>query len=104
MQNVFQRLTAVQIIERLETAQIASARQNTVQEFVEHPQLKTRNRWGSVNSPVGTIQSLFPPVIMEDVEPVMNPVPALGQQTEAILKEIGFNSQTIAAWRQAGVI
>jgi itaconate CoA-transferase len=104
MQKVFQQLTSVQIIARLETAQIAYARLNTVQEFLDHPQLKARKRWSTVNSPVGPIQSLLPPVIMEDVEPVMNAVPALGQQTDAILIEIGFDSQTIVAWRHAGVI
>jgi crotonobetainyl-CoA:carnitine CoA-transferase CaiB-like acyl-CoA transferase len=41
---------------------------------------------------------------MENVEPVMNAVPALGQQTDAILGELGFDSQKIADWRKAGVI
>src|ERR1700676_2450197 len=34
IQEVFQKLTAAEIIARLETAQIANARMNTVQEFV----------------------------------------------------------------------
>ena len=104
MQDVFQRLTAAEIIARLEAAQIANASLNTVQEFVEHPQLKARKRWGTVNSPVGSLQALLPPVKMENVEPVLNEVPAVGQHTDAILAELGFNSETIAAWRQAGVI
>jgi itaconate CoA-transferase len=104
IQNVFQELTALRIMERLEMAQVAYARQNTVQQFVDHPQLQARERWRFVDSPVGPIQSLLPPVLMEDVEPVMNPVPALGQHTDAILNEIGFDSHTIAAWRQSGVI
>ena len=104
MQNVFQKLTAAEIIARLEAAQIANARLNTVKEFLEHPQLKARQRWATVDSPVGAIQALLPPVTMEDVAPVMNAVPALGQQTDAILTELGFDSPTIAAWRQAGAI
>ena len=85
MQEVFQKLTAAEIIARLETAQIANARLNTVQEFVEHPQLKAEERWGTVDSPVGPLPALLPPVTMENVETVMNEVPALGQQTDAIL-------------------
>jgi itaconate CoA-transferase len=104
MQDVFQQLTAAEIIARLEAAQIANARLNTVREFLDHPQLKARQRWSTVDSPVGAIQALLPPVTMENVAPVMNPVPALGQQTDAILNELGFDAQTIAAWRQAGAI
>jgi len=75
-----------------------------VQEFADHPQLEARKRWSQVDSPVGPLKALFPPVTMENVEPVMNEVPALGQQTDAILGELGFDSGEIAAWRQAGII
>jgi itaconate CoA-transferase len=104
MHDVFKKLTAAEIMARLESAQIASARLNTVQEFLDHPQLKARNRWGTVDSPVGPLQALLPPVTMENVEPVLSEIPALGQQTGAILAELGFNSETIAAWRHASVI
>ena len=104
MREVFQKLTAAEIIARLETAQIANARMNTVQEFVEHPQLKARGRWGTVDSPAGPLPALLPPVTMENVETVMNEVPALGQQTDAILAEVGFDSETIAGWRREKMI
>jgi itaconate CoA-transferase len=104
MHNVFQKLTAAQIIARLEAAQIANARLNTVEEFVEHPQLKSRRRWSIVGSPAGPLPALLPPVTMENVEPVMKEVPALGQHTDAVLTEIGFDSQTIAGWRREKMI
>jgi itaconate CoA-transferase len=104
MQNVFQKLTAAEIIARLEAAQIANARLNTVQEFVEHPQLKARRRWATVNSPAGPLPALLPPVTMENVETVMNEVPALGQHTDAVLAEIGFDPETIAVWRREKMI
>jgi itaconate CoA-transferase len=104
MRQVFQKLTAAEIIARLETAQIANARLSTVQEFVEHPQLKARGRWGTVDSPVGPLPALLPPVTMENVETVMNEVPALGQQTDAILAEFGFDAETIAGWRREKMI
>jgi itaconate CoA-transferase len=104
MRDVFQKLTAAEIIARLEAAQIANARLNTVQEFVEHPQLKARERWSTVGSPVGPLPALLPPVEMENVEPVMNEVPSLGQQTDAILAELGFDSETVAGWRREKMI
>jgi itaconate CoA-transferase len=104
MQDVFQKLTAAEIIERLERAQIANANMNTVQEFVDHPQLEARKRWSTVESPVGPLRALLPPVTMENVETAMNEIPALGQQTDAILGEMKFDAETIAAWRRKGVI
>ncbi len=104
IEKVFEKLTAAEIIARLDAAQIANARLNTVQEFVEHPQLKVRKRWVTVGSPVGSLPALLPPVTIEGVEQVMNEVPAVGQHSDAILAELGFGSKAISSWRQAGVI
>lgn len=104
MQNVFKTLTAEELIARLDKAQIANARMNTVQEFVEHPQNEARNRWRQVNSPVGPLRALLPPVKIENVETVMGEIPALGQHTDTILAECGFSSQTIADLHHSGAI
>jgi crotonobetainyl-CoA:carnitine CoA-transferase CaiB-like acyl-CoA transferase len=34
----------------------------------------------------------------------MGPVPSLGQDTGAILEELGFGDEAIAAWRREGTI
>lgn len=104
MQEVFGKLTAAEIIARLDKAQIANSRMNTVQEFVEHPQLKARQRWTTVDSSVGPLPALLPPVTMENVEAVMKEVPELGQHTNAILEEFGFDPETIASLRREKVI
>jgi itaconate CoA-transferase len=101
---VLQTLTTQEIIARLEDAQIAYARLNSVQEFVDHPQLAARDRWRDVDSPVGPLRALIPPVTMEGVEPVMGAIPALGEHTDAILQELGFDTATITAWRRAKII
>jgi itaconate CoA-transferase len=66
--------------------------------------LKARGRWSSVGTSVGPLPALLPPVTMENVETVMNEVPALGQQTDAILGELGFDRETIACWRREKII
>jgi itaconate CoA-transferase len=104
IQEVFCKLTAAEIMARLESAQIAYSQMNTIQEFMEHPQLKARNRWVTVGSPAGPLPALLPPVKMENVEPVMSAVPAVGQQTDAILAELGFSSEMIADWRATSII
>ncbi|MDR7314650.1 CaiB/BaiF CoA-transferase family protein [Brevibacillus nitrificans] len=102
--EVFLQLTAEEVIARLEQAKIANARLNTVQDFWDHPQLKARNRWRQIETPVGPVQSLLPPVTMEDMEPCMGPIPALGEHNEKILLECGFDAQTIRKWQEAGVV
>jgi itaconate CoA-transferase len=94
--NVFSRLTAAQVVERLDRAQIANARLNTMQEFWEHPQLQARNRWREVDTPAGRVRALLPAVTMQDAEPRMDPVPAVGQHTRPILAELGFDEDFIA--------
>jgi itaconate CoA-transferase len=102
--DVLGRLAAGEIIERLDAAQIANARMNTVQEFVEHPQLAARNRWRTVDSPAGPLPALIPPVDIEGVESSMGPIPSVGQHTDDILGELGFDSATVSKWRARGVI
>jgi itaconate CoA-transferase len=102
--EVFRSLDAASIIERLEKAQIANARMNTMQEFLNHPQLAARNRWRDVDSPVGKLFALIPPADIENVEPAMGPIPQVGSHTDSILKEIGFDAATIERWREGGLV
>jgi itaconate CoA-transferase len=102
--SVFRELTTGEIIDRLETANIAHAQMNSVAGLLQHPQLATRNCWRQIDSPAGSLRALVPPVRLEGVEPVMGAVPSLGQHSEAILLELGFDRITIADWRKQGAI
>jgi len=102
--RAFANKTATQVVDRLDTAQIASARLNSVGEFLDHPQLAARGKWRLVESPAGPLRALVPPFGFSDVEPRMAPIPALGEHTDGILTELGFSRDTIAAWRSAGIV
>ncbi|MBS0316520.1 MAG: CoA transferase [Proteobacteria bacterium] len=102
--DAFGPLTAPQVVERLEAAQIANARVNTMHEVWEHPQLKARQRWHEVGSPVGPLPALLPPGSWDDGGPRMDPVPALGEHTDAILAELGLDDAAITALRFAEAI
>ena len=101
---VFTTLTAEQVLERLDTAGIANARLGSIDRFADHPQLVARDRWRDVNSPGGSLRALVPPVTIDDVAPVMGAIPALGEHTDAILTELGFDAASIAQWRSNGTI
>ncbi|MDB5758336.1 MAG: CoA transferase [Burkholderia sp.] len=97
--DVFAGLTAEQVIERLEDAQIANAHMNDMHDLWEHAQLKARKRWTEVATPAGPVPALLPPGMPNGANgyaPRMDPVPALGQHTDAILGELGFDAERIA--------
>lgn len=68
----------------------ANARLRTPEEFTRHPQLRARDRWRPVDTPGGPMHALLPPVEVAGQEPVMAPVPALGQHNDAIRTEFGM--------------
>ena len=92
---VFSELTAEQLIERLDQAQIANAHVNTMQDVWQHPQLKARHRWANVKTPAGDIPALRPPGIPDAITPRFDPIPALGEHTEAIMAELGYGQEAI---------
>jgi len=65
---------------------------------------RSQNALENCGFAVGKLRALLPPVTMEHVDTAMNEIPALGQHTDAILGELGFDSETIAGWRQSTVI
>ena len=101
---VFSQLTIDQVVARLDRAQIANARMNEMQEFWNHPQLEARERWRKVDSPVGPLKALLPPVTMCDIEPRMDPIPALGEHTESILRSLGYQEEQISQLQAKRVI
>ncbi len=93
--DAFAHLTSEQAVERLEAAQIANARMNDMHEVWEHAQLKARERWTRVGTPAGPVDALLPPGQPNAFVPRMDAVPALGEHTEAILRELGYEAAAI---------
>lgn len=102
--QVFSRLDAEQVIARLDEAQIANARVNTVADVWQHPQLQARGRLAEVQSPAGPLAALLPPGVHSAFDYRMDPIPAVGQHTEAILRELGRDDGAIAQLRAAGAL
>ncbi len=104
IEKVFARLKAEEVVAKLDAADIANARINTPQEVWEHPQLKARDRWREVGSPAGPLPVLLPPVTMPGFEARLDPIPAVGEHTEAILAGIGYSADEISELRVAAAI
>ena len=96
IEKVFSKLKADEVIERLESADIANARLNDMNEFWAHAQLEARGRWAKVKTPCGEIEMLKPPGNLSDFEPRLDPIPALGEHSRAILRELGYSDAEVA--------
>ncbi|MFD5426313.1 CaiB/BaiF CoA transferase family protein [Streptomyces sp. NPDC127084] len=99
------RLATDAAVGRLEAAGIACARLNTVADLAHHPQLEARARWREVPSPTGPLRALLPPINLPGgPELRMGAIPALGEHTDAVLREVGLSAPEIADLRTSGVV
>ena len=102
--EAFAGLSTEQVIARLDEAQIANARMNDMQDVWNPPQLQARGRWTEVDTPTGPIPALLPPGGTDAFRARMDAVPGLGQHTDSILTELGWDLSDIQALRTAGAI
>ena len=93
----FAGMTTEQVEARLDEAQIANARMNDMAGLWAHPQLRARERWRDVGSPVGEIPALLPPGRNNAFDYRMDAIPKVGEHSEAILRELGRSDAQIAA-------
>jgi itaconate CoA-transferase len=87
-----------------DAAGIPNSVYRTPTEVVEHPQLRARDRWREVNSPVGPVRGLLPPAVFAGRTAPMGPVPALGEHTADVLAELGVGAEELDALRGGGVL
>jgi itaconate CoA-transferase len=93
--EAFANLTSAEVFERLESAQIANSRINQIKDVWSHVQLKERKRWVEIDSPVGKLPALLPPGMPDGFAANMGPIPKLGEHTDSILAELGYDDAAI---------
>ncbi|OKJ97030.1 CoA-transferase [Streptomyces sp. CB03234] len=98
-------LGTAEAVGRLEAAGIACARLNTVADVAAHPQLAARERWREVDTAVGPLRAMLPPITLPGgAETRMGAVPALGEHTDAVLRELGVPEDARVVLRREGVV
>jgi len=91
----------------LQPAGIPMGAINTLDQVVEHPQVRARGAIVECAHPVaGTVETVGPPVRMSDTPgSIRRPAPLLGQHTDEVLRtRLGMGDDDIARLRAAGVI
>ncbi|MFJ1759422.1 CaiB/BaiF CoA transferase family protein [Amycolatopsis sp. NPDC088138] len=92
---IFAALTGPQLEERLTAGRIAHARRRELPDVLTHPQLTARDRFAEVGTPAGPIRATLPPITVPGRAPRMDAVPGLGEHTDAVLTEFGFDAEAL---------
>ena len=75
---------------RLTEADVPFGTVNSVEDVLRHPQLEARERWFDIQSPVGDLRAFHHPMNIVGLERPSSRVPALGEHTEDVLRELGI--------------
>jgi crotonobetainyl-CoA:carnitine CoA-transferase CaiB-like acyl-CoA transferase len=86
--------TLAEIQHAADAARIGNAVYRTPLEVLGHPQLAARDRWREIATPAGPVLGLLPPMLFDGETLPAGPVPALGEHTEAVLRELGIDPVT----------
>jgi itaconate CoA-transferase len=88
-------------IERLRVAGLPYGEVRSISEVVSHPQVEARRMVVMAESPIGEI-----PLVRSPLAPVDAPrrIPALGEDTVEVLREVGYVDEEIEAFVARGVV
>jgi crotonobetainyl-CoA:carnitine CoA-transferase CaiB-like acyl-CoA transferase len=91
-------------LDRLKNAQMAHGEVRGIAEVLAHPQAVARKLIREVDSPVGRVPVVGSPLRLSESPARYDRIPDLGEDTEPILKELGYDANTIQSFRREKVI
>ena len=106
LRALFKNKTRAEWLALLNSADVCAGPVHDLDEVIKDPQLQARGLFASVQHPdIGTLpQIAFPVKLSATPATIRTPPPELGEQTEAIIRELGYSSEEVARLRDAGVI
>jgi len=91
-------------LRRLRDSELPHGKLNGIGDVLAHPQVTARKMIREMESPVGSVPVIASPLRLSDSPARLDPIPALGQDTEPILQELGYGAAEINALRRDHVI
>ncbi|HLF31484.1 MAG TPA: CaiB/BaiF CoA-transferase family protein [Xanthomonadales bacterium] len=91
-------------LRRLKAARLPHGLVRGIGEVLAHPQLIARRLIREVDSPVGKVPVIGSPLHLSDSPARDGPIPGLGEHTDEILRELGYEALQIDQLRADGVI
>lgn len=96
-----------ELVERLEKCNVVVSIVNNPLEVLEQPQMKAPNKLGEVTYAglKKTIKTPILPLVMEDITaPTTYITPELGENTEEVLRELGYSDDEVKQLVQGGIV
>lgn len=91
-------------LRRLRDSALPHGKLNGIGEVLAHPQVIARKMIREMESPVGPVPVIGSPLRLSDSPARFDPIPALGQDTEPILQELGYTAAEIETFRRNQII
>jgi crotonobetainyl-CoA:carnitine CoA-transferase CaiB-like acyl-CoA transferase len=104
VEKTFRERSHREWLRRLEESRLPYGLVRGIGQVLAHPQIAARHVVQQVQSPVGTVPVIASPLRLSASPIRLDPIPALGQDTEAILKELGYTEPEIERLRADGAI
>lgn len=104
IEKVFLEKPHDQWLSRLRQARLPHGEVKGVGQVLAHPQVIARKFIREMESPVGPLPVVGNPLRLEKSPARYDPIPALGQDTAPILRELGYTGEEIEALRREKVI
>lgn len=101
---IFGQRPSSEWLARLDKVRLPYGRVNSVGEVLDHPQMIARGMIQEIDSPVGPIPVLTNPMHLSDSPERLDPMRALGADTDSILADLGYSTADIDNFRRDGVI
>ena len=104
MEEIFAARPHGDWIARLAAAKLPYGKVNSIAEVLSHPQVQARGMVREMDSPVGRVPVIASPLRLSESPERLDAIPGLGDDTEAILRELSYSDADIDAMRKDGVI
>jgi crotonobetainyl-CoA:carnitine CoA-transferase CaiB-like acyl-CoA transferase len=104
LELVFRERGHEEWLRRLAAARLPHGRVNGIGEVLAHPQVAEREFVRTVSSPVGPIPVVASPLRLSDSAQPSGRIPALGEDTEPLLHELGYTDADLVRFRRDHVI
>ena len=104
VEKIFLEQSHEEWLRRLRESRLPHGKVNGIGEVLAHPQVIARKMIREMESPVGPVPVIGSPLRLSDSPARFDPIPALGQDTEPILRELGYGDAEIETLRREQVI
>ena len=104
IENIFLERDHKHWLEQLKKAELPHGIVRGIAQVLAHPQVAARKLIREAESPVGKVPVIANALKLSASEARYDRIPALGEQTDAILREIGYGAEEIADLRRDKVI